>query len=168
MFSKNNTYRHVKYILIIFIFLLSFNVSAQKTYKRDYFNDGALSSEGWSDNDQKINYWKFYHANGKLKSEGHYKNNKRIKYWRTYRIDGSKQSEGHYDNGTKNKWWLFYDSEEKINHKCQLKNNQKNGYCLMYKNEKLVSAVKYSEGKKIKEWTDYRSFRKENSLKDLQ
>ena len=38
----------------------------------------------------------------------------------------------------------------------------------MYKNENLISAVKYSEGKKIKEWTNYRSMRKYNSLKDLQ
>ena len=38
----------------------------------------------------------------------------------------------------------------------------------MYKNENLISAAKYSEEKKIKEWTNYRSFRKENSLKDLQ
>ncbi|MFT5846097.1 MAG: antitoxin component YwqK of YwqJK toxin-antitoxin module [Psychroserpens sp.] len=158
---------NMKPIVIIILLLWSFNISAQKKYQRDYFDDGTLASEGWISNNQKINYWKYYHANGQLKSEGHYKKNERTKYWRTYRNNRTKESEGHYANGNKNKWWLFYDSEEKINHKCQLKNNQKNGYCLMYRNEKLVSAVKYSKGKKIKEWTDYQSFRKENSLKDL-
>ena len=56
---------------------------------------------------------------------------------------------------------------EKINHKCQLKDNHKNGYCLMYKNEKLIAASKYKAGKKLKEWTDFLSFKKENNLSDL-
>ena len=75
--------------------------------------------------------------------------------------------EGSYVNGKKSNWWLFYDSNEKVNHRCQLKNNQKNGFCLMYTNEKLTSAVKFSNGKKIKEWTDLASFKKENNLNDL-
>tara|TARA_R110002049_G_scaffold122465_2_gene277297 strand:+ start:7437 stop:7613 length:177 start_codon:yes stop_codon:yes gene_type:complete len=57
---------------------------------------------------------------------------------------------------------------EKANHKCQLENNQKNGYCLMYKNEKIVSAAKYKSEKKIKTWTNFKAFRKENNLLDLQ
>ena len=49
----------------------------------------------------------------------------------------------------------------------QLKNNQKNGYCLLYKKQKLVKAVKFKNGKKIKEWSDFSSFKEENSLNDL-
>jgi len=56
---------------------------------------------------------------------------------------------------------------EMINHKCQLKNNQKNGYCFHYKNKQLIKAEKYKAGKKIKEWTDMKSFIKENKLSDL-
>jgi hypothetical protein len=37
----------------------------------------------------------------------------------------------------------------------------------MYKNEKLVSASKYKAGKKIKEWSTFASFKKENKLSDL-
>ena len=48
-----------------------------------------------------------------------------------------------------------------------LKNNKKNGYCLRYNQQKLVKAEKYQQGKKIKEWTDLASFKKENSLFDL-
>lgn len=70
--------------------------------------------------------------------------------------------------GKKNKWWLFYDSMVTIIYKCQLKNNKKNGYCLMYKNNKLVSAKNYKPGKQLKEWTDFKAFKKENNLKDLQ
>ena len=82
-------------------------------------------------------------------------------------MEGLLQKEGHYIEGEKINWWLFYDSKEQINHKCQLKNNIKSGYCLMYKNNKLTSAAKFSAGKKIKEWTDLASFKKENKLSDL-
>ncbi|WP_338101624.1 hypothetical protein, partial [Psychroserpens algicola] len=160
--------KKMKFIASICLLLLSFNSMAQKTYQKNYFDDGTLASEGWLLNSKKTDYWKFYHANGTIQREGHFALGKETKYWTYYRHDGTKESEGHYEHGKKHKWWLFYDSNGKINHKCQLKNNQKNGYCLMYKNEKLVAAVKFSEGKKIKTWTDYRSFKKENSLKDLQ
>jgi antitoxin component YwqK of YwqJK toxin-antitoxin module len=67
----------------------------------------------------------------------------------------------------KNNWWLFYDKEGHIAHKCQLKNNQKNGYCFLYEKKKLVKASKFKNGKKTKEWTNFSSFKKENSLNDL-
>ena len=82
-------------------------------------------------------------------------------------MDGTKESEGHFEQNKKSDWWLFFDMDEKIIHKCQLKNNKKNGYCLMYENEKMVAAVKYDKGKKIKTWTDFSSFKKENKLSDL-
>ncbi|GAA4949409.1 hypothetical protein GCM10023314_23430 [Algibacter agarivorans] len=62
---------------------------------------------------------------------------------------------------------MFYDAMEKVNHKCQLKDNRKNGYCLMYKNGTLVSASKYKAGKKLKEWSTFASFKRENKLSDL-
>jgi antitoxin component YwqK of YwqJK toxin-antitoxin module len=133
----------MKYLSTLFILVLSFYSSAQNDYQKNYFDNGTLASEGWLNGNQKADYWKFYYENGPL------------------------ESEGHYVNDSKNKWWLFYDSEEKINHKCQLKNNIKNGYCLMYKNEKLISAVKFSERKKIREWIEFASFKKENKLSDL-
>jgi len=34
-------------------------------------------------------------------------------------------------------------------------------------NEKLTSAEKYSNGKKIKEWFDFSSFKRDNNLSDL-
>jgi len=64
-------------------------------------------------------------------------------------------------------WWIFYDSLGRINHKCQLINSKKNGYCLKYIDEKLVSAEKYKNGSKIKEWQSLVDFQKENKLSDL-
>ena len=74
------------------------------------------------------------------------------------------------DPGASASFWARHgcDKKEKINHKCQLKDNQKNGYCLVYNNEKLVAASKYKAGKKLKEWTTFASFKRENNLSDLQ
>ncbi|MEQ6125255.1 hypothetical protein AAON49_13690 [Pseudotenacibaculum sp. MALMAid0570] len=154
----------------LFLVFCCFSILAsaqKKKYHKAYFKNGNLKEEGWFKKDQKNGYWKFYYNNGTLKKEGHFKNNLETKYWYFYRRDASKKKEGHYEKGMQHKWWLFYDDSGNINHKCQLKNNQKNGYCLMYKMKKLVRAEKYHKGKKIKEWTDFKSFRKENNLSDL-
>ena len=98
-----------------------------------------------------------------MEKDGKFKLGKSTSYWQFYSANGKKTSEGHYENGKKQNWWLFYDDNEKINHKCQLSNNQKNGYCLMYKNEKLTSAVKYSKGERIKEWTDLNHSKKKTN-----
>jgi len=48
-----------------------------------------------------------------------------------------------------------------------MKHNLKNGYCLLYKNNKLIKASKFAENKKLKEWKDFTSFKRENNLSDL-
>ncbi|WP_299120168.1 hypothetical protein [uncultured Winogradskyella sp.] len=153
-------------LLFIFCLICSF-ATAQKHYQKNYFDNGNIKSAGWIENGKKVKYWRTYYENGNLKSEGHFKNNVRTKFWKLYSSNGVKESEGHFKNGKKIKWWVFYDRNGKVNHKCQLSNNKKNGYCLMYKDEELTSAAKYSLGKKIKEWTDLKSFKKENKLSDL-
>ena len=153
--------------LFIFLFLISVVVFSQKTYQKKYFDNGNLKEEGWIKNSFKTNYWKFYYKNGHLKKEGNFKENRSTKYWYFYRKNGTLEKEGHFVRGKKSKWWLFYDIDGFINHKCQLKNNQKNGYCLRYNQQELVKAEKYQQGKKIKEWTNLASFKKENNLFDL-
>jgi len=153
--------------LLIIISLFSISISAQKSYKKTYFENNVLKAEGWIKNNQKTDYWKFYHQNGKLKQEGHFSSNKETEYWCFYRENGTKEREGHYINGLENKWWIFYDEKGYIYYKCQLINNKKSGYCFKYKNEEIIKAEKYNTGKKIKEWTDLKSFRKENNLRNL-
>ena len=156
----------MKNYFIIF-FLYSLTAIAQKTYQRNYNDNYHIISEGWIENNQKTKFWKFYHENGNRKKQGHFSENKEINYLKFYSKTGSLEKEGHFKNGKKNNWWLFYDTMEKVNHKCQLKDNQKNGYCLMYKNEKLIAASRYKSGKKLKEWTTFASFKRENKLSDL-
>ena len=149
-------------ILIFFsVFLLN------KAYHKSYYENGKIKEQGWKKGDSKEDFWKFYYSNGKIKEQGHYKGNKRTGYWYFYSQYGKLQTEGHYTQGSMVKWWLFYDKNEKVIHKCQLQNGIKNGYCLKYMNEELTSAEKYKNGKKIKEWFSFRSFKKENKLSDL-
>lgn len=147
--------------------ILSLACFSQKKYVKEYYANGNMKQEGWLKDNKKVAYWKFYYKNGSLKEEGRFKNGKRIKYWYFYRKNSAIEKEGHYKNGTKHNWWLFYDKDGFVDHKCQLKDNQKNGYCLIYRKQQLVKASKFKEGKKIKEWTDFASFKKENSLLDL-
>ncbi|WP_209402272.1 toxin-antitoxin system YwqK family antitoxin [Pseudozobellia sp. WGM2] len=158
--------RKLSFVILTIFFLASFS-EQNGTYQKEYYDNGRLKSEGWTKNGIKVNYWKFYHPNGKLSEEGHFQNNKRIKYWHFYDQDGKHLQEGHYQKGTKTDWWLFYDSNGKVNHKCQLKNGKKNGYCLKYLDEQLTSAEKYQNGKKVKEWFSFASFKRENNLSDL-
>ena len=83
-------------------------------------------------------------------------------YWYYYNNDHSKSKEGHFKNGLKEKWWIFYSDTLDVMEKCQFKSDNKNGYCLKYKNKKIVKAQRFKNGFKEGEWTDLKSFKKEN------
>ncbi|TNJ43875.1 hypothetical protein KFZ70_07395 [Tamlana fucoidanivorans] len=144
-----------------------FTVSAQKVYQKNYDPQQLLISEGWMQSHKKQNYWYFYHPNGKIKAEGHYTENVKTNYWIFYNYNGKKEKEGRFLQNKKSGWWLFYDKNQNIEHKCQLKDNLKNGFCLIYKNEVLVAASKYKSGKKLKEWTNFADFKRDNKLSNL-
>jgi len=157
-----------KLVFMTFMFAFFANSSEEKSvYHKEYYQTGKLKAEGWLKNGVKTDYWKFYHPNGKCSEQGHYRKGQRVAYWHFYDSKGRPLQEGHYKNDEKTNWWLFYDANGKVNHKCQLNNGKKNGYCLQYLNEKLTSAEKYRNGKKIKEWYSFSSFKRENSLSDL-
>ena len=158
----------LKFFFLATLFLSFGNPSEKATqYFKDFYKNGKVKAEGWLENGQKIGYWKFYHQNSTVSAQGYYKNGKREKYWYFYSSNKVRSMEGHYEKGKKTKWWLFYDKNGHINHKCQLSGGKKNGYCLQYLNEKLTSAEKYKNGKRIKKWTSYSGFRRENKLSDL-
>ncbi len=156
-----------KLFLMITLFFFGQQPEENMVYHKAYYQTGNIKEEGWLKNGVKDEFWKFYHTNGKISEQGHYQNNQRVSYWYFYDSYGKPLQEGHYKDGKKSNWWLFYDSMGKVNHKCQLSNGEKNGYCLQYINEKLTSAEKYQNGKKIKEWFSFSSFRRENNLSDL-
>jgi hypothetical protein len=140
----NFSFSKLSSLFILFFALLFLSETySQKTYSKTYYDNGNMKAEGWMLESKKIDYWFFY------------------------RKDATKEKEGHYVNGNKESWWIFYNELEEISQKCQFKKNKKNGYCLVYKNNNLNKACKFKDGKLIKEWEDYASFRKENNLSDL-
>ena len=154
------------FILFAFVFITGFS-SEDNTYQKTYYENGTLKSEGWLRFNVKTGYWKFYHETGKIASQGHYEYDKKEKYWYFYDTNRVRTQEGHFTNDKKVNWWLFYDKQGRVNHKCQLNKGVKNGYCLKYMDNELISAEKYSNGKRIKEWTNFGAFKKENSVSDL-
>lgn len=158
----------LKKISILFTLFLLWGFSPEdNTYQKKYYDNGTIKSEGWVRYNIKNGYWKFYHPNGKIASQGHYEYNKKEKYWYFYDMNRIRTQEGHFNKDEKINWWLFYDKQGRINHKCQLNKGVKNGYCLKYMDNELTSAEKYSNGKKIKEWTNFGDFKSENSVSDL-
>jgi len=135
---------------------------AVKLYAKDYYANGQLKSEGWSMGDMKVKYWKFYHSNGTIAAKGHFSSNKKTGYWYFYREDGSLEREGHYNSDIAEKWWIFYDLAERNKEKVEYQNNKKNGYSLVYKGRKLVKVKKYRNDQRIGEWTDKKSFKRDN------
>lgn len=156
-------------IFILATFILSIgNISEVKNeYHKEFYETGNAKAQGWVKDGIKTGYWRFYHTNGKLSEKGHFANNERSAFWYFYSKKGKLLEEGYYKNGTKADWWLFYDAFGNVNHKCQLSHGKKNGYCCMYKNNDIVKAKKYQDGKRVKTWSSFRSFRKENKLSDL-
>ncbi|MCK0192723.1 hypothetical protein [Arenibacter sp. F20364] len=156
---------------LLFIVLLSFSLNANhsdgRNYLREYYPNGALKAQGWEEKGLREGFWQFFHTNARLMEEGHYKKGIKSGYWYFYTPNGNLEKEGHYSNGDMTMWWLFYDVNGKIDHKCQLRKGIKDGYCLKYKDGKLISVVKYYKGQRIKEWQDFKSFKKENKLSDL-
>ena len=153
-------------ILISFVFL-AFTSSEDKHYERTFYEDGTLASEGWMRFNVKTDYWSFYHKNGKIAEKGFFTYGKKEKYWFFYDENRIRTKEGKYVKNKQEGWWLFYDKKGQINHKCQLKNGIENGYCLKYIDSEMISAEKYSNGAKIKEWSTFKDFTHENSLSDL-
>jgi antitoxin component YwqK of YwqJK toxin-antitoxin module len=126
----------------IFIFcLLYFSLqSSEKTYQKTYFENGKMESEGWIDQNQKVDYWFYYYENGNKKAEGHYEQNKKCK------------------------WWIFYKSNKEIDKKSEFENDQLNGFTLIYKKNNIIRAEKYTMGKKLKEWNSLSEFKKDNKI----
>ncbi len=146
----------------IFWFSLAEANDIMKSYTKDYYSNGKIKSEGWSLGTKKIKYWKFYHPNGRLASKGHFTNNQKTGYWYFFREDGSLDREGHYINNAAEKWWIFYDIAGRNKEKVELQNNQRNGYCLIYEGRKLIRVKKYNNNAIIGEWTDKKSFKRDN------
>ena len=128
----------MKTLFIIFNFIFLFNSVDQKTYVKEYYPNKTLKSEGWMQNNKKVDYWFFYYESGIKKEEGHFVDNH------------------------KSKWWIFYNSKKKIIKKSEFLNDKMHGFSIIYHEGDVVKAEKYSVGKKVKEWESIAEFKKDN------
>jgi len=154
-------------LFLLFFFGITSFISAgvptiEKTYSKEFYENGHVKSEGWLTMDIKTDYWIYYHPNGVIKAKGHFKNNKKTGYWYFYSEINEKLKEGHYYNGLAEQWWIFYDIANEEETKFQYKKNKKNGFALIYKNNRLIRAEKYKDDTKIGEWTSVIAFKRDN------
>lgn len=119
--------------------LICYSSFSQKEYYKSYYSNGKLKEEGWIANDKKTDYWFFYYENGNKKEEGHYQNNQ------------------------KTNWWIYYDDKQSVTKKCEYKDNKLNGITIVYTKGVIAKAEKYTNGKKVKTWTDLDEFKKDNN-----
>lgn len=129
----------MKTLFLFFNFIFLFHYTNEKIYVRDYYPNKTLKSEGWMQNNKKVDYWFFYYENGIKKEEGHFENNKRAN------------------------WWIFYNAKRKIIKKCEFKNDKQDGFSVIYNDGEVVKAEKYTVGKKVKEWESIAEFKKDNA-----
>ena len=147
-----------KYLISLFFILLI--STEEKKFVRNYDSNGNLVSEGWSNNNQKIDFWTFYYPNGEIAKKGHFDYGKKTGYWHFYTETSKLIKEGTNVNNKPNHWWIFYKNSGTL--KIQLKDGLKDGYALVYRNNRLKKAQRYEANKKIGEWTSYFKFKRDN------
>ena len=132
----------LKFIFLSTLLFMSFlgAFGQSKTYVKNYFENGKIESEGWVQDDMKVDYWFFYYENGKKKEEGHYAKN------------------------NKTKWWIWYNNQEIILKKCQFYNDKLNGLALIYQNGNLFRAEKYKMNIKTNQWNSVAAYKKDHIL----
>ncbi len=86
----------------------------QNTYKKYYYDNGKISSEGFIKNEKPDGYWKTYYENGILKSEGNRKSFLLDSTWKFYNNAGELKVEINYKNNKKNGLRITYIENEKI------------------------------------------------------
>lgn len=121
--------------------LICYSSFSQKEYYKSYYSNGKVKEEGWIENNKKSDYWFFYYENGNKKEEGHYKNNQ------------------------KTNWWIFYDEKQNIIKKSEFKSNKMDGLSIVYLKGEIIKAEQYTNGTKVKTWTNLDDFKKDNYFK---
>jgi antitoxin component YwqK of YwqJK toxin-antitoxin module len=155
-------YKTLAFLIFFGTMVTSGFATGEKVYTKKYYSNGIVKAEGWQMGTTKTDYWIFYHSNGIVASRGHFRNNSKNGYWYFNDIRGHLEKEGHYVDGSAENWWIFYDFTNSKTLKLQYKNNLKNGYSLCYKNGMLTKAEKYTNDKKVGEWTSFLAFKHDN------
>ncbi len=138
-------------LLLIFL-IMNLLVLAQfeedsANYKRFYYEDGTLLSEGWMKEGKPDGYWKTYHENGNIRSEGNRIQHLLDGIWKFYDDSANMILTVEYSAGKKEGERKSYLEKEIIIER--FVNDQKNGLTeIFYKNGNLKKSSEYLNDKK--------------------
>jgi antitoxin component YwqK of YwqJK toxin-antitoxin module len=88
---------------------------------------------------ENIEYKKFYYNNGTLSSEGTLTDGKPDGYWKSYYNTGILKSEGNRVDFVLDGIWKFYSEDEKLNLSIEYRNGKKDGNRISYQQNIIVS-----------------------------
>jgi len=137
----------MKYIIYLLL-LLSLHANSQNDsiYKKYYYPNGNISSEGMLVNGKPDAYWKTYYENGIIKSEGNRKNFQLDSMWRFYDNESTIILSINYKEGKKHGIRTTYYKEETI--KENFEYDIKQGESILYfKNGKIKKKMFFIDGK---------------------
>lgn len=114
-------------------------------YKKFYFENGKISSEGYLIDGKPNAYWKTYYKNGNIKSEGNRKNFMLDSLWNFYFENGKKKLEVNYKNNSKNGIRKIYRENEIIEE--YFVDDVKEGISrIFYKNGNIKKIILFKKG----------------------
>ncbi|MCX7955355.1 MAG: hypothetical protein N3A01_09250 [Bacteroidales bacterium] len=159
-------------VFLYFVTLLPsiFSFSQMKEYKKFYYENGNISSEGYIVNGKPDGYWKSYYRNGKLRSEGNRKNFKLDSVWVFYNDKGDTIKVINYRDNKKNGLTITYDwkydkNGNKIKGGIVAKeiyiDDKKEGIAYYYEDNVLVRTIPYKNDKK---WGIAKEYDKEGNV----
>jgi antitoxin component YwqK of YwqJK toxin-antitoxin module len=128
----------MKNVMLLFLFALSLELSAQRELKTFFDNGTTKSSYKYTDlNNYEVSN---YYISGKLMETGSFVNGKMNGMWTAYNENGFKSGEAFYTNGIKNGEWKIYDETGAIKYK------------ITYADNHIVSALNFdAAGKAVAE-----------------
>jgi uncharacterized protein len=139
------------YILIVLAVLYGVGLRAQSNpngYNKFYYDNGALSSEGYMKDGKPDGYWKNYYKNGKLKIEGNRKNFLLDSIWKFYAENGKLTKTISYNEGKKDGFTCTYDTAQKLSTREVFVNDIKQGMTqYFYPSGKTKQFLPYVNGK---------------------
>ena len=114
-------------------------------FKKYFYPNGSVSSEGNLKYGKPDGYWKSYYESGMLKSEGNRKDFELDSTWKFYNDDGKLILEVSYRKGKKNGEKISYLDNETM--KENFKNDVKTGFTrYYYKNGNIKAEIPYVNG----------------------
>jgi hypothetical protein len=101
-------------LFVVSISLCNSGLFGQCDYKKNYFSDGKIESEGCMKNNRRDGTWKEYHKNGGVKFEWTYIEGMKQGPYKSYYESGKLNSIGNYKNGGLTDTLKFYGEDGKI------------------------------------------------------